>query len=117
MSGYQTRFAQRVRRIELQHEELRNQKSNVHIGRDGSIELSGYRRRFRFPWAGLALILVSLMGIKTSVMIQMGPAYFELRAYELAQSEAPLERASAMVMAPGPVSGPLSQMVHDILIR
>ncbi len=96
-------FEKRARRIERRHRRLSAGYRTV-ITRNGLIEARPLRRTgLRFPWKGVILALVALMGFKVFLYTQLGALTYNDRVGRLEAGTA-VEQAGAWVMQADPLT-------------
>jgi hypothetical protein len=106
-------FTQRLKRIDRAHRRLARgyEPSVLH---DGLIVPVPRRRRVRIPFAGLALILIAVLGFKGAAHALLGADTYESRIAALAEGGA-VERAGAWIMQADALTLWLSAQLSQVL--
>ncbi|RVV98491.1 hypothetical protein EKE94_06115 [Mesobaculum littorinae] len=91
-------FEERKARIAARHARLAR-GSTARVLPDGRIEARAQRRRFAFPWTGLAAALACALIVKTVFLAHFGAEDYAGRVDRLWQGSA-LDRAGAWVLTP-----------------
>ncbi len=105
-------FDKRVRKIQKRHRKLAHGYVQK-IGPDGLIVVKP-RRRMRFPWKGIALVLMALFAFKGFLHAQLGGEIYDQRVAKL-QNGTVIEKAGAWAMQADPLTIWISGQVRPYL--
>ncbi len=105
-------FDRRVQRIQKRHRKLASGYVQT-VGPDGLIIVKP-RRRIRFPWKGIVMVLLAFFAFKGFLHAELGDAIYAQRVAKL-ESGTAIERAGAWVMQADPLTQWISAQVRPYM--
>jgi len=107
------RFDKRVRRIQKRHRKLARGYVQS-VNHDGLIVARPRRKGSRFPWKGVAMIIVALFAFKGFLHAQLGAITYQERVQKLSAGTA-IEKAGAYAMQADPITLWISDQLRTVL--
>ncbi len=105
-------FDRRVRKIQKRHRKLAHGYVQS-VGHDGLIVVRP-RRRIRFPWKGIAMVLLALFAFKGFLHAQLGDGIYDQRVAKL-QNGTVIEKVGGWAMQADPLTQWISAQVRPYL--
>lgn len=106
-------FDQRVGRIVRRHKSLQR-GAVAQIGHDGLLTVRPRRTGLRFPWRGLAMILLVIIGAKSALFAHLGAEAYSEKIVEL-QAGTGAEQFGAWMMTPDFATEALAAYISPLL--
>ena len=113
MTDTRNGFGNRLKHVERKHAKMAR-GYDCKVARDGLIVFKPKRRKAHFPWKGLTLLFVGLLGFKGLVIAHTGSDTYSQRVAELSNG-AVYERAGAVVLQIDPVSEAIATKIKPYL--